>query len=89
MRSSVMPMWDANPAALLFIEVDGLGAGELEDSVLRSGGVKAHLGGDMPLDIGVQGIAVGEVAEVSACHRHTRRPRTRQGAIAAPSCLVS
>ena len=53
----------------LFIEVDRPGVVELEDPVDRAGGVKTQLRGNMPLDIGVQGVAAGEVAEVSVYHR--------------------
>jgi hypothetical protein len=53
----------------LFIEVDSPGVVELEDPVDRAGEVKPELGGDMPLDIGVQGVAAGEVAEISVYHR--------------------
>lgn len=60
---------DADLAMPLLIEVDGPGAGELEDPVNRAGGVKTQLGGNMLLDIGVQGVAEREVAEVSVYHR--------------------
>ena len=59
---------DADPAPQLFIEVDSLKAGKLEDPVDRAGDVKTHLGGDISLDMTVQRVAGGEVAEVSAFH---------------------
>jgi hypothetical protein len=64
---------DADIAVPLFIEVDGLGAGELECPVERTGGVKTQMGGDMLLKITVQRVAAGEMAEVRAFHLITFR----------------
>src|ERR1035437_2709320 len=55
---------NTDPALSLFIEIDGLGIGKLEDPVDRTGGDKSQLRGDMPLYISVKWVAMGEVAEV-------------------------
>jgi hypothetical protein len=50
---------DADPTLHLFVELDGLGAGELEDPVDRIGKVEPQFGCDMPLDMTVQWVAAG------------------------------